>query len=61
MSEGYGAIQMGGGLPVMEGWSGGSLMTQSAGSVTTQSITFKYEMAFEQYRYTGSWEVCNTL
>jgi hypothetical protein len=25
---------------------------QSAGSVTTQSIAFKYEKAFEPYRYT---------
>jgi hypothetical protein len=33
-------MQRGGGLPVVEG--GGSLMTHSAGSVTTQSISFTY-------------------
>jgi hypothetical protein len=49
MGEGYAAIQ-GGGLPVMGG--GGSLMTYSSGSVTTQSIVFKYLMDFEPYRYT---------
>ncbi len=32
------------------GW--GSPMTHSAGSVTTQSIAFKYVMASEPYRYT---------
>ncbi len=31
------------------GW--GSLMTHSAGFVTTQSIAFKYVMASEPYRY----------
>jgi hypothetical protein len=49
MGEGYAAIQRGG-LPVIGG--GGRLMTFSAGSVTTQSIVFKYLMAFEPYRYT---------
>ncbi len=38
------------GLPVMGG--GGSVMTHTAGSVTTQSIAFKYVMAFEPYRNT---------
>ena len=36
------------GLPLV----GGSLMTHSAGSVTTQSIALKYVMASEPYRYT---------
>ncbi len=49
MGEGYVAIQMGGGLPVMG--CGGSLMTHSNGSATTQSIAFKYVMASEPYRY----------
>jgi hypothetical protein len=40
----------GGGLPLVGG--GGSLMTHSAGSVTTQSIALKYVMASEPYRYT---------
>ncbi len=40
----------GGGLPV--GGGGCSLMTHSAGSVTTQRKAFKYVMAFEPYRYT---------
>ena len=31
---------------------GGSLMTHSAGSVTTQNIAFKYVMVSEPYRYT---------
>ncbi len=35
-------------LPVVR-W--GSLMTHSAGSVTTQSIAISYVMAFEPYRY----------
>jgi hypothetical protein len=49
MVEGYAAIQRGGGLPVVGG--GGSLMTHSAGSVTTtQNIAFKYVMASEPYR-----------
>jgi hypothetical protein len=50
MGEGYAAIHRGGGLPVMGG--GGSLMTHSAGSVTTQSIALKLVMASEPYRYT---------
>ncbi len=50
MGEGYAAIEMGGGLPVVGG--GGCLMTHSAGSVTTQSIAFKYVMASEAHRYT---------
>ncbi len=41
---------VGGGLPVVGG--GVSLMTHSAGSVTTQSIALKYVMASEPYRYT---------
>ena len=39
----------GGGLPAVGG--GGSLMTHSAGSVTTQSIELKEVMASEPYRY----------
>ncbi len=39
MGEGYAAINRGGGLPVVGG--GGSLMTHSSGSVTTQSIALK--------------------
>jgi hypothetical protein len=50
MGEGFAAIQRRGGLPVIRG--GGSLMTHGAGSVTTQSVAFKYVMAFEPYRYT---------
>jgi hypothetical protein len=50
MSEGYAAIQSGGGLPIVG--DGGSLMTHSADSVTTVSIAFKYVMASEPYRYT---------
>ncbi len=42
--------RVGGGLPVVGG--GGSLMTHSAGSVTTQIKAFKYVMASEPYRYT---------
>jgi hypothetical protein len=42
--------KVGGGLPVMGG--GGGVMTQTAGSVTTQSIAFKYVMATEPYRNT---------
>jgi hypothetical protein len=55
-----------GGLPVVGG--GGSVMTHTAGSVTTQSIAFKYVMASEPYRVTGTpdnqnrrWQVCHTL
>ncbi len=40
----------GGGQLVVGG--GGSPMTHCAGSVTTQSIAFKYVMASEPYRYT---------
>ncbi len=50
MGEGYVAIHRGGGLPVVGG--GGSLMTHSAGSVTTQNIALKSVMASEPYRYT---------
>jgi hypothetical protein len=50
MGEVYAAIHRGGGLPVVGG--GDSLMTHSAGSVTTQSIALKYVMASEPYRYT---------
>ncbi len=49
MGEGYAAIHRGGGLPVV---GGGSQMTHSAGSVTTQSIALKYVMASKPYRYT---------
>ncbi len=45
MAEGSAAIQRGEGLPVVEG--GGSLMTHSADSVTTQNIAFKFVMASE--------------
>ncbi len=50
MGEGYAAIHRGGGLPVVG--VGGSLMTHSAGPVTTQSIALKYVMASKPYRYT---------
>ena len=43
-------IKVEGGLPVVGG--GGSVMTHAAGSVTTQSIAFKYVVASEPYRYT---------
>jgi hypothetical protein len=40
----------------------GSLMTHSAGSVTNQSIVFKYVMVSEPYRYTRYLkQVCYTL
>jgi hypothetical protein len=42
--------KVGGGLPVVGG--GGSVVTHTAGSVTTQSIAFKYVMAFKPYRTT---------
>ncbi len=42
--------KVGGGLPIMGG--GGSVMTHTAGSVTTRSIALKYVMAFEPYRNT---------
>ncbi len=45
MGEGYAAIHRGGGLPVVG--DGGSQMTHSAGSVTTQRIALKYVMASE--------------
>jgi hypothetical protein len=50
MGEGYAAIHRGGGLPLVGG--GGSLMTHSDGSVTTQIIALKHVMASEPYRYT---------
>jgi hypothetical protein len=56
MGEGYAAIQRGGGLPVVVG--GGSLMTHSPGSVTTQMKALKYVMASEPYM---SWQVYNIL
>jgi hypothetical protein len=43
-------FKMGGGLLVVG--DGGSGMTHTAGSVTTQSIAFKDVMAFEPYRNT---------
>ncbi len=51
MGEGYAAIQRGGRAACSRG-GGGSLMTYSAGSVTTQRKAFKYVMASEPYRYT---------
>jgi hypothetical protein len=66
MGEGYAAIQRGGGLPVVGG--GGSLMTHSAGSVTTQRKALKYVMASEVLNHTGtpdisnrSWQVFHTF
>jgi hypothetical protein len=50
MGEGYAAIQRGGRAACSGG--GGSLMTHSAGSLTTQRKEFKYVMAAEPYRYT---------
>ncbi len=50
MDEGNAAIQSGGRLPAVGSW--GSVMTHTAGSVTTQSIAFKYVMASEPYRNT---------
>jgi hypothetical protein len=52
MGEGYAAIHREGGLPEVMGGGGGSLMTHSVGSVTTQSIALKCVMASEPYRYT---------
>jgi hypothetical protein len=53
----------GGGLPVVG--VGGSLMTHSAGSVTTQKKAFKYVMASKPYSTPDisnrSWQVCHTL
>jgi hypothetical protein len=40
--------KVGGGLPVEGG--GGTVVTHTDGSVTTQSIAFKYVMAFKPYR-----------
>ena len=48
MGEGNAAIQSG--VPVMRG--GGSVMTHTAVSVTTQSKAFIYVMALEPYRNT---------
>ncbi len=48
MEEGYAAIHRGG----RAACSGGSLMTHSAGSGTTQSVALKYVMASKPYRYT---------
>ena len=45
MGEGNAAIQSGGGLPLVG--DGGRVMTHTAGYVTTQSIAFKYVMAFK--------------
>ncbi len=42
--------KMGGGLPVVG--VGGSVVTHTAGSVATQSIAFKYVMAFKPYKTT---------
>ncbi len=50
MGEGYAAIQSGGRAACSGGR--GSVMTHTAGSVTTQSIAFKYVMASEPYRKT---------
>jgi hypothetical protein len=50
MGGSYAAIPRGGiGLPVVGG--GFSLMTPSAGSVTSQRTVLKYVMASEPYRY----------
>jgi hypothetical protein len=43
MGEGYAVVERGRGLPVVGGQS------DSAGSVTTLSIAFKYVMASEPY------------
>ncbi len=51
MGGSYAAIHRGGiGLPVVGG--GGSLMTHSAGSVTSQRTALTYVLASEPYRYT---------
>jgi hypothetical protein len=47
MGEGNAAIQSGGRAACCGG--GGSVMTHTDGSVTTQSIAFKYVMASEPY------------
>ena len=43
---------MGDGNVALQSGDGDSLMTHSAGSVTTLSIAFKYVMVSEPYRYT---------
>ncbi len=50
MGEGNAAIQSGG--RASYSGDGGSVMTHTAGSVTTRSIALKYVMAFEPYRNT---------
>jgi hypothetical protein len=52
MGEGCDVLQRvgGGGLSLVGG--GGSLMTHSAGSVTIQSIAFKYMLASGPLKYT---------
>jgi hypothetical protein len=50
MGKGNAAIQSWRGLPVVGG--GGSVMTHTAGSVTIESIAFKYVKASEPYRNT---------
>ncbi len=50
MGEGNAAIQSGRRAACRGG--GGSVVTHTAGSVTTQSIAFKYVMAFKPYRTT---------
>ncbi len=50
MGEGNDAIQSGGRAACSGG--GGSLMTHTTGSVSTQSIALKYVMASEPYRNT---------
>ena len=51
MGEGNAAIQSGG-RAACSGGGGGSVVTHTAGSVTNQSIAFKYVMAFKPYRTT---------
>ncbi len=50
MGEGYAAIHMEVGLPVVGG--GGSMMTHSTGYVTTPSVDYNDVMAPEPYSYT---------
>ncbi len=50
MGEGYAVIHQEVWKPVVEG--GGSMMTHSAGSVTTPSIAYNNVMAPEPYSYT---------
>jgi hypothetical protein len=66
MGEGYDAIQRGGRAACNGG--GGSLMTHSAGFVTTQRKAFKYVNMLWLLNHTGtpdilnrSWQVCHTL